>query len=65
MTAAMLMTAFTADTAHACMATCIARYGLLTQKSLGVWWEMVSCTSSETVDGPVYITCYYVEYDFN
>jgi hypothetical protein len=61
---AVVLSAVTADQAHACWSHCVAHYGAITQTAPGVFRELVSCTQSETREGPVYITCFYKEYDF-
>jgi hypothetical protein len=58
-TLALVLT--TAGTANACIATCVNRVGSVFKKG-GFWWELVSCTQTETWDGPVYVTCAYRVY---
>jgi hypothetical protein len=62
---AIVLTAVTVDQAHACWSHCVHHYGSITQMSPGVFHELTYCTQSETRDGPVYIKCYYKQYDFS
>lgn len=63
--AVVALFATTVQSAHACISYCIEHYGNLTQVAPNVWWELSHCSQTETMSGPVYITCYYHEYDFS
>lgn len=52
--------AVTAQSASACISTCVARYGSIIRTPDGNYYELDRCVQTETMDGPVYITCYYV-----
>ncbi|HEX2204156.1 MAG TPA: hypothetical protein VHG91_12690 [Longimicrobium sp.] len=52
--------AVTAQSAGACISHCVNRYGSIFKTPDGNYYELDRCTQYETMDGPVYITCYYV-----
>jgi hypothetical protein len=58
---ALVLLVTTAGTANACIATCSSKVGTLFKRD-GYWWELVSCIQTETMDGPVYVTCTYRTY---
>ena len=55
----LVLVAFTPDEAFACLDICIQKYGSLTRKSEGVYWELDSCTQRYNSTGGVTTTCYY------
>ena len=55
----LVLSAVTAQSASACIRSCVQKWGSVFRAVDGSYWEIAYCVQTETAGGPVVIQCYY------